>query len=474
MKGSLQLLSLAVTVGGVVYCNHAVPRPLRRLQPRQVGPALLGVALLLLLAWAVNAPKLLQVTHPEVVAAKAANRALCSEALASSALLDAETAIRNNTVSVKLSSDFNKQARQNLDRSLRRVNHMLFFNIGVYMSVVPLMFMVGLAVASTWPQLNSLRLDRFVSQSNPLIQVAMPAINAVTAIAVVAYVGFYFWLEEAQVTGCCLHSGHWYTYSLTTMACAAVLAHLVGSGSLLGETASAPRWYAGWCAAYQALAWRVLKTSQQFFHDDLESRQGMLSALMLVPVILGTGYLAACDAGLMSKNAPSSTDAAKPNVASKVTDAKPSESGTTPTTQKASAPKAAPLPPPPPPAAAPTPPPPPPPATQKQPPVKASIPAKAEPSRRGSIDDMFDQIKHGQFKLKPVSPKQPDVPTPSEAQEAKSKLNSSGAATSGATSGATDSPSGGDTGFLRNVIEQRREFLRQDSVKSDGDWDDDA
>ena len=47
--------------------------------------------------------------------------------------------------------------------------------------------------------------------------------------------------------------------------------------------------YAGWCAAYQALAWRVLKTSQQFYHDDYESRQGMLSALMLLPVILGTG-----------------------------------------------------------------------------------------------------------------------------------------------------------------------------------------
>lgn len=31
------------------------------------------------------------------------------------------------------------------------------------------------------------------------MQVIMPAINAATAVAVVAYVGFYFWLEEAQV-----------------------------------------------------------------------------------------------------------------------------------------------------------------------------------------------------------------------------------------------------------------------------------
>lgn len=39
----------------------------------------------------------------------------------------------------------------------------------------------------------------------------------------------------------------------------------------------------------QALAWRVLKTSQQFYHDDVESRQGILSALVLMPVVLGFG-----------------------------------------------------------------------------------------------------------------------------------------------------------------------------------------
>ena len=43
------------------------------------------------------------------------------------------------------------------------------------------------------------------------------------------------------------------------------------------------------CVLYQALAWRVLKTSQQFYHDDFESRQGILSALMLAPIVAGVG-----------------------------------------------------------------------------------------------------------------------------------------------------------------------------------------
>ena len=60
---------------------------------------------------------------------------------------------------------------QTLDRSLRRVNNMLFFNIGVYMSAVPLLVLVGLAVASKVPQLSSLQLSRFVSNDDPLIQV---------------------------------------------------------------------------------------------------------------------------------------------------------------------------------------------------------------------------------------------------------------------------------------------------------------
>ena len=44
MKGTLQLVSLLLTVIGVVYCNYAVKRPLHRLQPRYCKDPLVFVS----------------------------------------------------------------------------------------------------------------------------------------------------------------------------------------------------------------------------------------------------------------------------------------------------------------------------------------------------------------------------------------------------------------------------------------------
>ena len=79
--------------------------------------------------------------------------------------------------------------------------------------------------------------------------VVLPAVNAVTVAAIVVYFGFYFWLEEKQITSCLLLSGHWYTYVLTTFCCLVVFVHLLCQR----EDASAPYhvWYGGWFAAYQ-------------------------------------------------------------------------------------------------------------------------------------------------------------------------------------------------------------------------------
>lgn len=44
-------------------------------------------------------------------------------------------------------------------------------------------------------------------------------IAVVTAMGCVSFLGFFMWMESAQVTYCVLMSGHWYTYCLTTLTC---------------------------------------------------------------------------------------------------------------------------------------------------------------------------------------------------------------------------------------------------------------
>ena len=136
---------------------------------------------------------------------------------------------------------------QNLDRTLRRLNNIIFFNIGVLTSVLPALALMFIAVAPfIHPKLAVLKTLEPSPQFWPVI---LPAVNAVTLAAVVVYFGFYFWLEETQVTSCLLLSGHWYTYVLTTFCCVLVFVHLLCQR----DKAPAPYhvWYGGWFAAYQ-------------------------------------------------------------------------------------------------------------------------------------------------------------------------------------------------------------------------------
>jgi precorrin-4 methylase len=79
---------------------------------RQLGLAALAFCVVFLLAWAVNLPKFLAVTHPEVVQTKVLAREQCRIAVSQNDMLTAEQLIRNNTVGVELAKKFNKQARQ--------------------------------------------------------------------------------------------------------------------------------------------------------------------------------------------------------------------------------------------------------------------------------------------------------------------------------------------------------------------------
>jgi hypothetical protein len=66
-----------------------------------------------------------------------------------------------------------------------------------------------------------------------------------------------------QVYTCQEISGHWFTYTLTTMTLAMVFVHIRGN-DLPGLSV----WYAAWIVLYQVLTIRVLKFTQHFFHDS--------------------------------------------------------------------------------------------------------------------------------------------------------------------------------------------------------------
>jgi hypothetical protein len=66
-----------------------------------------------------------------------------------------------------------------------------------------------------------------------------------------------------QVYTCQEISGHWFTYTLTTMTLAMVFVHIRGN-DLPGLSV----WYAAWIVLYQVLTLRVLKFTQHFFHDS--------------------------------------------------------------------------------------------------------------------------------------------------------------------------------------------------------------
>jgi len=123
---------------------------------------------------------------------------------------------------------------------------------------------------------------------------------------------FYFWVDTGRSGICIKTSGHWFFYVITTIAFAFTLAHFYTHSVYHVIT----RWFTGYAIIYQVLTLRVLVTTQRYYHDPLEALHAMKLALMIVPVLVLTGFMVLGTEGLTSFWVTSSSPA--PSVSSHI------------------------------------------------------------------------------------------------------------------------------------------------------------
>ena len=272
LQSALELGLLIGTCAAVFIANRKLewssPAPLPK---RYLAITVGSLFAFLLVFWFFNGPNLLSLTRPEVVAHKIAMRTRCLGHLEMGEIWQADLAIRDNLVGKDMATQFWLESRQSLEGVMARALNPILFGVGVMYSILPFIVL--------------LFLDAFFKisvLSKKQWSLVMPIVNVITAYGGAVYFLFYFVVDGMRASGCILVSGHWFMYTLTTVACTLVMVHFISnsSGSIITT------FYSFYCLLYQALVLRVLSITQQFYHDVEEANAAIKISIMCTPFLI--------------------------------------------------------------------------------------------------------------------------------------------------------------------------------------------
>jgi hypothetical protein len=296
---------LALTSLWLVYADkslkcHAKAKNKEETQGRMKGVAV-SVGVLVAISFvliAMNVPAALQRTHPDVMAAKATNREICQSAMEKFDYATAEAAIRNSTLEKRLHKEYRSAGRRSIGYTLEPFLNRMFIGVGVCLSVLPIFIMLALQmIGNQVPAIGRILLKLPFPSEADFSLVLLPALNMITVYAWVTVVAFHFWLREKQVDDCCLLSGHWYTFSHATAAAALTCVFFYTEAEAIRpwhpwynerkctKNNNYAYYYLAYITAFTAITMStVLKNSQIFHHDAVESHKGLVSFAMVLPL----------------------------------------------------------------------------------------------------------------------------------------------------------------------------------------------
>jgi amino acid transporter len=305
----------------------------------------------------INVPHLLQHTNPSLVESHNAIRAECATYLGNLQFDTAYTTISRRTKTAELVGEAKKAAaaagsqKTSIAKSLSPVFNFVLFHTGVTVVFVPALLRLLLllwkirqraAAASSGGAgaEDARKKARFDESVRREWGVLLPVMNAVTVVSLCVSPSFYFFIEPGRAHRCMYTSGHWFTFTCTLLTFAFVLTHLYRNREYCKSTMKLLTWYFAFLIVYLAaaimvrhkqkhnhrhakplnlrtqmhplalsdscrfsLCWlllvllpsQVLKTTQTFFHDSLEARDGIRQALpafvVFVCILIGFQFL---------------------------------------------------------------------------------------------------------------------------------------------------------------------------------------
>eukprot|EP00211_Chloroparvula_japonica_P017346 CAMPEP_0119132612 /NCGR_PEP_ID=MMETSP1310-20130426/11927_1 /TAXON_ID=464262 /ORGANISM="Genus nov. species nov., Strain RCC2339" /LENGTH=297 /DNA_ID=CAMNT_0007123251 /DNA_START=261 /DNA_END=1151 /DNA_ORIENTATION=+ len=222
-------------------------------------------------------PGFLARTPAAVVEEKEANRAECERLVGEGQFAEAVDMIHQNVAGKKMAAEYGAKIRSHASMVVPLVLNKVLFSMGVMASVVPFLPLMGAAM------LLRVRI--------PLVDwsVIMPVVNAMTVYGVCVFLVFQFVVEVLRINQCLLVSGHWYTYTLTTVAFTLVLIHFYVHRQKTGGAALVA--YVAYAVGYQSLVLPVLANTQRFYHDTREACAGVGVAIVLAPFLMAVVVL---------------------------------------------------------------------------------------------------------------------------------------------------------------------------------------
>ncbi len=191
-----------------------------------------------------------------------------------------EAHMRNRTLSRALNQHYEDKRRKTLAGSAQKWGNNAIISVGMLWSVLPFQVLAFLkTVDFVLP----------VSRLLPILNneaywlATTPVTNGALCMACVVFAVFHFHIMEQQVSECLLVSGHWYTVMCTVFSFLAVSTHLYNHSDF-GTVGSLLSYYLAYFAIFLGVASLVLKRSQLFHHDDVESMAGIRAAACTVAV----------------------------------------------------------------------------------------------------------------------------------------------------------------------------------------------
>jgi hypothetical protein len=227
-----------------------------------------------------NGPAMVGVTHEQVIAYKVANGAACHAALKRGDLLTAETMVRTKNISTDLFAEFNRNKRSDVLGIITTLGNTTIVFTGAMFSILPFLVLLFLHTALAPLRYCGVKAWRL---SPRFLGLVIPVVNIISVVTFFIFIFFHLVVDSVRNDSCLLTSGHWFTYTSTTLCCIFVLAHLA-----INELGYATN-YVVWVAIQQMFAYLALKQTQTYFHTLEESLDGIRYALFLFPLMCAVG-----------------------------------------------------------------------------------------------------------------------------------------------------------------------------------------
>eukprot|EP01134_Creolimax_fragrantissima_P008253 CFRG8253T1 len=282
MKGIIPLGAVALTAVLVFLANKKLSKGRQCLDLPRKRLACTAVLFLVVFgsAYYFCFPERLQITSYEIQELKAANRLSCQAELNKGNVLEAEALLGGTSVhSKRMAADFSNAARRDIDRLIRPIVNRVFINgLGVACATVPFYFMLMAVLLQSMGVSIPGVSDRTVNQPRFVDLIRTGSVYG-TVWVMTSFLVYFLFVEPYQYEKCIEISGHWFMYTVTT-GCMMFLSVILWSYNV-SNTGSM---YMVLVGLYQAMVLKVLKSTQQFYHDKEEALEGIKFGILCVVV----------------------------------------------------------------------------------------------------------------------------------------------------------------------------------------------